>query len=81
MSMNADRLGAALYQAVRSVDETQETAGPGLAEERWKAIAAAIIAEIQANATIASLSTTSTPTGTGPHVHDPATVSSTGKIS
>lgn len=51
------------------------------ARSRMRAIAAAIIDEIQSNATIGVLSTTSTPAGQVPHIHNPLTVEATGKIS
>ena len=78
MSMDAARLGAAMYSAVHALESgsTKDDV-----TSRFEAMAQAIIDEIKDNATIATLSTTSTPSGTGPHIHSPATVSATGKIS
>jgi len=45
------------------------------------AMAAEIIAEFSSNATIAPLSTTSTPNDGAAHIHNPITVQATGKIS
>lgn len=78
MSMDKDRLGQAMYDAVHALGAGS---GEGDALARMKALAQAIIDEIGNNATIATISTTSTPAGAGPHVHNPATVSSMGKIS
>lgn len=46
----------------------------------WNAMAGQIVWHIQNTARIDPLSTTSTPAGAGPHIHNPATVAATGKI-
>lgn len=78
MPMDKDRLGQAMYDAVHALGTGS---GESDALARMKALAQALIDEIGDNATIAVLSTTSTPAGSGPHTHGPATVQSTGKIS
>jgi hypothetical protein len=77
MALDVDRLTDAAWEATRAVGNGATVAD---AKARMRAFMQAIVDEIQENATIESLSTTSTPAGAGPHVHDPATVEATGKI-
>jgi len=52
------------------------------AEDRFKAMGAAIVSHISSNATIAPLVTDGgTPAGSPTHIHTPSTISATGKIS
>lgn len=82
MPMDKTTLGKAIHQAILSVQADQSSPQDGsVGEKRCIAMAEAIIEHIKANATIAILSTTSSPAGQGPHIHDPETVKSTGKIS
>ena len=78
MSMDKDRLGQAMYDAVHALGAGS---GEGDALARMKALAQVIIGEISSNATIATLSTTSTPNDGVGHIHNPKTVQSMGKIS
>jgi len=82
MSMNKDRLGTKMHEAVQRVQRGQGT-GPDddIGLKVWKEIAGEIINEIKQHATIASLDTTSIPAGQGPHQHSPVTNQTTGKIS
>jgi hypothetical protein len=68
-------------QLAKAILEDLYNASGSVSEARWVAVAGAVIGHISSNATIAPLSTTSTPAGTGPHEHNPITVSSDGKIS
>jgi len=82
MPMNKTTLGKAMHQAILSVQADQSSPRDGsVGEKRCIAMAEAIIEHIKGNATIAVLPTTSTPAGTGPHIHDPQTIESTAKIS
>ena len=77
--MDATRLGTAMFNAVNAL-----TAGATKADAKARMIAMAgqIIAEIAANATIASLATDGGDLGGDPpHKHYPATNTATGKIS
>jgi hypothetical protein len=78
MPMDADRLGAAMFDAVNAL---ASGASESNVQARYKAMAQAIIDEIKDNADISPLLTTSTPAGAGPHIHNPLTVLATGKIS
>ena len=81
MSMNQNRLGDAIYDAMMAVVISQQASeSEDLGRARMRAMAGAIIDEIKL-ADIASLSTTSIPAGTTPHIHSPATIVATGKIS
>lgn len=78
MSMDGNRLGAAMLAAMQSAEQGDT---PGDSLTRWEAVGNAIVAEISANATIAPLATTSTPADGPGHVHVPITVIKTGGIS
>ena len=79
MSMNATRLGTAMFDGVRALAAGATEAD---VKARFIAQAQAIIDEISSNATIASLATDGgTTAGDPPHKHYPATNSATGKIS
>lgn len=82
MAMDGNRLGDAMYNAMMAIGMEQGSGeSDDLGRKRMKAIAAEIIREINGYATIAPLSTTSTIAGDPPHIHNPITVESTGKIS
>ena len=78
MSMSGSRLGIAMYNAIQAYDKGKN---PTDARSRMIAIGNCIVAEISSYASIATQSTTSTPSGTGPHIHTPIVTASTGKIS
>lgn len=79
MSMNASRLGTAMFNAVNTLASGASKAD---AKARMIAMAQEIIDEISDNATIAPLATNGgTTQGDPPHKHYPATNSATGKIS
>lgn len=80
MSMDADRLGQAMYDAVNALAAGATEAD---VKARFIAQAQAIIDEITANATIAPLpGTHAAIIGTSPHVHPTITsLEATGKIS
>jgi len=87
MAMNANTLGDALMAAEAAVvasyiGEGSNPANAGAYQQaRYRAFAAAFIAHIQANATIASITCNETVAGDPPHVHNVSTQSATGKIS
>lgn len=78
MAMNGSRLGVAMYNALQAYDKG---ATAGDARQRMIVMATEIVNEISNYATIATQSTTSTPSGTGPHIHSPIVTATTGKIS
>ena len=82
MAMNETRLGDNIHRAIKQMNIDQNSQpSEDLGKQMWRVIAAEIIKEIRNNATIAPLSTTSTPAGQGPHIHNPETNETTGKIS
>lgn len=84
--MSKATLGALMKSKVEAVRATLKrdmtpTEQSNYETAMFEALADAIISHIHSNATIAPLSTSETPAGQGPHVHDVSTEQLTGKIS
>ena len=83
MSMNAEEMGRAIFQAINSVNMDQDSETDGtLGEARMIAMAGAIIDHIKTNATIGPLNIyEAAVVGTTAHIHSVRILSTEGKLS